>query len=264
MSGVADDVIDALHAVHDELAPVAGSLTGEQLTGPSAASRWSVAQVLSHLGSGAVITKATLDAAVAGRPNPGLDANRAVWARWDAMSPEEQRAGFLEADGELLAAYDALDDRARADLAVDLGFLPQPVDVATAGRFRLNEAALHSWDVRVALDPSARVHPDAVPLLLDQLGLMLGFLAKPATLGRRAVDVAVSLSEPTTSLGLHLEEARCALGEPATAPDARLTTSAEAWLRLTTGRLGPAYTPDDVTVSGTISLDTLREVFPGF
>ncbi|CCH78437.1 conserved hypothetical protein [Nostocoides japonicum T1-X7] len=264
MSGSADVVIDALHAVHDELAPVAGSLTSAQLTGPSAASEWTIAQVLSHLGSGAVIAKATLDAALAGDPNPGFDANREIWARWDSMTPEEQRAGFLEADDALLAAYDALDDRTRATLAIDVGFLPQPVDVATAGRFRLNEAALHSWDVRVALDPSAVVHPDAVRLLLDQLAAMIGFLAKPAALDGRVVDATLRLSAPDRSFGLHLEEGGCALGEPVAAPDAELTASAEAWLRLATGRLGRDHTPEDVTVSGDISLDTLRAVFPGF
>jgi hypothetical protein len=43
----------------------------------------------------------------------------------------------------------------RTDLQIDLGFLPTPVSVAVAGRMRLSEAALHSWDARVAFDETA-------------------------------------------------------------------------------------------------------------
>ena len=39
---------------------------------------------------------------------------------------------------------------------------------------------------------------------------------------------------------------------------------AEASARLTAGRLAPEYTPDGTTVDGVISLDDLRNVFPGF
>ena len=41
-------------------------------------------------------------------------------------------------------------------MRIDLGFLPEPVDVATAARFRLSEFALHQWDVEVALNASRR------------------------------------------------------------------------------------------------------------
>ena len=38
----------------------------------------------------------------------------------------------------------------------------------------------------------------------------------------------------------------------------------EAALRLISGRLRPAYTPSDVTVTGNVTLDELRAVFPGY
>ena len=37
-------------------------------------------------------------------------------------------------------------------------------------RMRLGEHTLHTWDVAVALDPSAQVSPDAIDLLVDGLG----------------------------------------------------------------------------------------------
>lgn len=259
----ADQVIAALHSGADQLVPVVRSLTPEQLTGPSAASEWTVAQVLSHLGSGAVITLAGLDAALAGRPNPGMEANQEVWGRWNAMSPQEQQDGFLAANADLLARYDSLDAGTRSTLTIDMGFLPQPVDLATAATFRLSEFSLHSWDVRVALDPTAVVHPDAVPLLLGQVGFMLGWIAKPAALDGATVNALVQVTDPDQEFGLTLGESS-SLGEVPAEPDATLELTAEAWLRLATGRLTAEHTPAGVGVTGALTLEQLRRVFPGF
>jgi len=264
MSSLADQVIAALHAGSDQLVPVVEGLTPDQVTGASATAQWDVSTVLGHLGSGAVIALAGLDASVAGTPNPGMEFNRSVWATWDAMAPGERVASFLTANAALLARYDSFDEQTRATQQVDLGFLPAPVDLATAARFRLNEFALHSWDVRVALDPAAVLQPDAVPLLLGGLPFMLGWLAKPAPLGGRTVRLRVDLAEPGSSFGLTLGDEPSMTAVPADAPDGILTLPAEAWLRLVTGRLAPTYTPDGVTVTGEVSLDTLRAVFPGF
>jgi uncharacterized protein (TIGR03083 family) len=268
VGGEADRMVEALHSGSDELVPLVKGLTTEQLTEPSAAAEWDLSQVLGHLGSGAVITQAVLESSLSGVPR-AADANQAVWARWDAMSPQERADGFLAANAELLARYDGLDAATRESLRVDMGFLPAPVDLATAARFRLSEFALHSWDVRVALDPKATVHADAVPLLLGQIGFVLGWLAKPAPLGGRTVSLLVRLTDLDRSFGVTLGESS-SIGDVPTEPDAVLTTPAEAWLRLAGGRLAPEHTPPGVEVTagtaGTaaIDLDTLRAVFPGY
>lgn len=259
----AREILHALQSGHDELAALVPTLTAQQLRGPSAASEWDVSQVLSHLGSGAVIGLATLRAALDGGSNPGMEANRAVWARWDAMSPEERAAGFVEADRALLAQYTSLDDETVAALRIDLGWMPQPVDVATAAKMRLNEVALHSWDVRVAFDDTATIHAEAVPLLLDQSLGMLAWLGKPAALDGREVTVAVHLHDPDQRFGLRIADVVTAVGEPA-APDAVLALPAEAWLRLAAGRLGPQHTPAGVEVTGPVDVALLRQVFPGY
>ena len=47
-------------------------------------------------------------------------------------------------------------------------------------------------------------------------------------------------------------------------PTASFTGPLEAAIRLIAGRLGPAYTPTDLTVTGNVTLEDLRTVFPGF
>src|SRR5687767_2110550 len=96
MTATADANIAALRSGFDQLATFVRGLSSEQLTGPSAASEWDISQVLSHLGSGAVIGLAVLEAALAGKPNPGNEFNKEVWSRWDAMTPAMRSAEFLK------------------------------------------------------------------------------------------------------------------------------------------------------------------------
>jgi uncharacterized protein (TIGR03083 family) len=263
MTSLADQVIAALRSGHDDLAAYAAELTEKDLTAPSGASEWDVAHVLSHLGSGAEISLATLDRAQTGAGSAPDGFNQSVWARWDAMGPLEHRDAFLAANGALVERYESLDEAARRDLRIDLGFLPAPISLGEAARLRLNEFALHTWDAKVGADPTVRVAPEAVPLLLDALVVLLGWIAEPDALGGRQAVLAVELSEPERAFGLELG-AKVALGDTPAEPAGVLRLPAEAWLRLITGRLKPAVTPAGAATDGPISLDDLRKVFPGF
>jgi uncharacterized protein (TIGR03083 family) len=264
MSERADRIIAALRGGHDHLASLVRGLGAADLTRGSGAAEWDVSQVLSHLGSGAEIGLATLEGALDGTGPGGADFNKSVWARWDAMSPAERAEGFVPANEALVARYEGLDARAREELRIDLGFLPAPVDLATAAGLRLSEFALHSWDVEVAFDPAAVLAPAATGPLLDQAGMLIGFLGKADALDGRQVRLAIRTTAPERSFGLHIGEA-VALGDEPAEPDAVLSAPAEWWLRLTTGRHAPAYTPEAVTLTGdALTLDDLRRVFPGF
>ncbi len=209
MTPLADRTIDADHRTYERLARLVGGLTDDQLTRPSGASEWTVAQVVSHLGSGAEITLDTLRAAQDGRERAG-DANEAVWARWNAMSPREQADGYLRAGRDLDRAFADLDPAQRAELRVPMGFLPEPAEIDLFTGMRLQEAALHAWDVEVAVDPSATVPADVADVLVDQylgpLGFMLGFTAKPDQLSDRPVSLVVRTTSPDRTLGLRLAE----------------------------------------------------------
>lgn len=261
MTPTPDATVAALRATHDDLAAVVRGLGDDQLLAPSGASEWPVAQVLSHLGSGAEIGLATLRAALTGDPVPG-GFNQSVWDRWNALTPRAQADGFLASDAALVEAVEALTPEQRVGLQVDLGFLPAPLPVGDYLGMRLNEAAQHSWDVRIASDEAATIEESTAVLLVEHhaagLGFMLGFTAKPDQLGR-----PTRLDLVPVGHDLVIEDS-VALVPSGGETDARFEGSADAVSRLLSGRLTAAHTPADVRVSGAVSLEDLRRVFPGY
>ncbi len=260
MTTLADRTIAALRDIHDDLAATVPGLSDEQLAGPSGAAEWPLAQVLSHMGSGAEIALAGLTAAVSG--TPAAESNETIWDRWNAMGPREQADGFLRSDAALVAAYEALTADQRESLAIDLGFLPAPLPLASVAGMRLNEAALHAWDVRIALDPAAGLSADAAQLLAEHfsggIAFLTGFLGKADALAKPAV-VAVQDS----GFGLVIGDG-VAVTATVSDPTATFAGPLESAVRLIGGRLTAEHTPDGVTVIGDVTLDDLRRVFPGF
>ncbi|MGW4912817.1 maleylpyruvate isomerase family mycothiol-dependent enzyme [Streptomyces sp. NPDC004270] len=264
MTDRADRTIDALRSGHDYLTAVVHGLASADLNRPSGASGWDVSQVLSHLGSGAEISLAVLEGALNATGTPDQDFNKAVWARWDGMSPIERAEGFVAANDALVSRYEGLDTQTRKELRIDLGFLPMAADAATVAGIRLTEFAHHTWDVEVAFDHEAPLLSTLTGLLLDQAGPFLDFLGKADALDARPVRIAVHTTAPERAFGLEVANSLTLTDVP-DQPDAVLNAPAEWWLRLTTGRHAPAHTPSEVSLASTsLTLDDLRRVFPGF
>jgi uncharacterized protein (TIGR03083 family) len=257
MTSLADRTIAALRANHDALAALVPTLTADQLTGPSGASEWTIAQALSHLGSGAEITRQPI-AVAAGEQVEAAD-NQTIWARWDGSTPAEQAAGFVEHDAAYLATVEALSAEQLDRLQVDLGFLPAPVPLVVALGMRLNEVANHAWDVRVGVDPSATVDAGSAELLIELFGgplsFLLGFSSKPDQ-----VEQEVRLAIPGG--GIEITDAVTVSSQVAD-PTASFDGPAEAVVRLLSGRLRAPYDAG-VAVSGNVTLDELRRAFPGY
>ena len=91
--------IAALRSGHDSLAEFVAGASADDLARRSMATEWSVAQVLSHLGSGAEI-------GLAGRTGEAIE-NEAVWARWNAKRPEDMASSFVEADEALVSWWES-------------------------------------------------------------------------------------------------------------------------------------------------------------
>ncbi|BBH68393.1 hypothetical protein ACTI_50780 [Actinoplanes sp. OR16] len=261
MTTLAGRTIAALRSEHDDLAALVPTLSADQLTGPSGASEWTIADVLSHLGSGAEITLAGFRAAVGEADEPGPDFNQSVWDRWNATAPQDQATGSIASNEALVAALESVPEESHEELLVRT-FLPEPVPLASFAALRLSEVAPHTWDVRAGLDPAATVAAGSAEVLAENLsgglGFLIGFIAKPKEAPEPAV---VEISG--TAYRIVIDEAvRLTTDDvPATAA---FTGSLEAALRLIYGRLSARHTAPGVEVTGNITLDELRAVFPGF
>lgn len=148
------------------------------------------------------------------------------------------------------------------DLKVAIGFLPEPLTLASFAAMRLSEVAPHVWDVRAGVDPAASLTAASAVLLAehlgDGLGFLLSFIAKPAAVGEHAV-----LDVGGMPYRIVLDDS-ARLTTQALPGTATFTGPLESAVRLIYGRLTPKHTPADVAVTGNVSLDQLRPVFPGF
>jgi uncharacterized protein (TIGR03083 family) len=227
-------------------------LSPEELRAPAYPSEWTIADVLSHLGSGAEIFTRWVEQALGGpeaNPTP-------IWDAWNAKNPDAKAADALRADRALLGRLDALSDDERERLTFQMG--PLTVDHAGLIRLRLNEHTLHTWDIAVVADPAAALPPDAAAIVLEALPMIAGYTAKPTGSTRR-LHLRTSAPEHSFVVDLSTDAVVFSRSEGSAVPDLELP--AEALVRLVYGRLDPAHTP---AVRGSeADLDELRAVFPG-
>jgi len=253
----ADVLLAAVRNSRARLVETVTRLTPEQLRTQSYDTEWSIAQVLSHIGTGSVLFKLILQAGLDGEPAPAMDLMRPVWDEWNAKSPEQQAHDGLAADGEYLAALESLNAQQRADWQLDL--FGENRDFLNLLTMRVGEHAVHTWDVVVALDPSASLAPDAVDILIDTLRPLAG-VGKPLD---QQLVIGVETDNPTRNFVLTVDADGATL-EPLDArsdADRLLALPAEAFVRLLYGRLDPEHTPP--TADDPI-LEVLRHVFVGF
>jgi uncharacterized protein (TIGR03083 family) len=256
-------LIGILRNSHNRLAALVQPLGPDQLRAQSYDTDWTVAQVLSHLGSGAEIATLGLSVALSGTGQIDQAAWPPIWDAWNNRTPEAQAADCLTWDEQHVSRLEQLTDEELAGIRLD--FFGRTLDAAGLVRMRLSEHAMHTWDVAVAFDPAATVLPEAVPEALAQISQLLSFVAKPAGDTFRARvrttspdgDYLLDVGEPVS-----LSSWADSTGLDSAGVDGTIELPAEALLRLLYGRLDPAHTPA-YSADG-IDLDRLRAVFPGF
>ena len=246
--------LSALAGSVQHLRDIAEPLDSAQLRSRGYPSEWAIADVLSHVGSGAVIMQRRLDDSLAGRATDDAFAP-SVWDDWNAKSPEAKAKDALAADRALLDRIESLSDEERDRLQFSMG----PITVGFEGfvGMRLNEHTLHTWDVEVALDPDATLDDDATQLVVDGLEMIARYTGKPSGVVH---DVTVRTSDPTRhfTVSLGTDSVSFTPGGSTGTPDLELP--AEALIRLVYGRLDPDHTP---TGPDPELLEELRGVFPG-
>lgn len=272
--------IDVLRGSQQRLASLVGSLSPGQLRGQSYDTEWSIAHVLSHLGSQAEIARVGLARVLAGEEPLTLEDFRRIWAVWDARDPDEQAARSLAEDARYVTSLDQLSDEQLDGIHTQM--FGMEFDAAGLVALRLGEHAVHSWDVAVSFDPAATVAADCVALLVDRLAWVSGRAGKfPGEHARVSIHTSVpdrefllAVADPVSLTAITPGPGGSApAGQPsadqvpadeASADQAgRIEMPAEALLRLVYGRLDPRHTPPVKVISGQVSLDLLRRTFPG-
>ena len=251
--------VRALRASHDKLSGIVAGLDADDLRKQSYAKDWSIAQVLSHLGSGAEIALLNLNAGLTGGDPPKQEDYQAIWDVWNARSPQDQAAESIAANEALVERIESLSQE-QLD-AFRAAMFGMTLDATTVMRMRLSEHAVHTWDVAVALDPSARVAPYAIDLLIDGMSPMMRWM------GKQAADpqvIAITTTEPARTFTLDTGGVTMTPGTGDAEASGSLDLTAEALLRLVYGRVDDSAVASGEVQASDVDLADLRVVFPGF
>jgi len=247
--GALEALVQVIGASAQRLADLVEQLSPEHLRQQAYPSEWTVADVLSHLGSGGTIMRLRLD---------GEEGDmQAIWDEWNAKDPEAQAEDSLLADDLLQERLYALTAEDQDNMRFAMG--PAELDLLTFLALRLNEHSLHTWDVAVTLDATATLPEDEAALIVDTLPMIVRWAGKP-TGTERDLSIRTVSPDRAFALALRADGVSLSAGDPVDKPD--LVLPAEALIRLVYGRLDPDHTPRGIVGVG--HLDELRQAFPGF
>ena len=253
-AALTDEALDALRQSVERLHGLVAPMDDAQLEVQAYPKEWRVAEVLSHIGSSAVIGSERFTRGLRGESIADAFAP-AVWEAWNAKSPRAKADDALVADHALLDQLLGATAAEQSSFAVSMG--PMPFDFGGLVGLRLNEHTLHTWDIEVVANPAAALAPSGTRLVIDNLELIGRFTGKAQSDGRA---LNVHTTDPDRDFTVTTGPDAVALA-PGSGGDPELTIPAEAFIRLVYGRLDPAHTP---AVDGDAALiDQLRATFPG-
>jgi uncharacterized protein (TIGR03083 family) len=245
--------LDALEVSVAHLRAITEPMDESQYVASAYPTEWTVADVMSHLGSGAIISKRRIDDILEGRET-APQFNQSVWDVWNSKTPHAQVTDALDADRALLTRLLEMTPEERGRYTFNLG--PMTFDFEGAVRLRLGEHAVHTWDIEESLDAQSTLLLEAVPFLIDNLDLLIRFTAKST--GDHTLHIRTTEPERELALTQSGDSVTLKAVEGLAAFDLELP--AEAFVRLAYGRLDEQHTPAGVDPT---HLDELRRVFPG-
>jgi uncharacterized protein (TIGR03083 family) len=174
---------------------------------------------------------------------------------WNAKEPTGKRDDALAADAALLARIEAVTPEERSAFSFAMGRMA--FGFAEFVGMRLNEHALHTWDVEVAGDPAATIPQPVAALVADNLGLIARFTARPTG---DTTTITVATRQPARGFTVELTPDSVTFGPSSVTGTPDVELPAEAFARLVYGRLDEEHTPPG---DHGPALDVLRRVFPG-
>ncbi len=192
---------------------------------------WRVYQVIAHLASGARILGGSLAQWFDGGPPMTSEEMQRIWARANALTPDQMQGEYRDAVQDYVARLDALpSDAGSREVEMFLGRRP----VRDMLLLRLHEVALHTWDVLAARDRTARIPAEAVDALRP-IQLQLRALRTPALLAGKRVRLRSSERSWQALLDFHGDKP-AVRDDPAAAADLTVEAPDEELCRLLGGR----------------------------
>jgi uncharacterized protein (TIGR03083 family) len=256
MDATVQELVAGLRESHDRLRGLVKGLRDGDVARPAYPSEWTIADTLSHLGSGAEITSLILGRARAGKDEPVQADYVEIWDRWNAKSPMQQATEAIDSDTALVKECEALDPAALPALSAYGGTMRLTDFLA----MRLDEHVVHTWDVEAGLDPSATIDPARLPYLLDRLGRVADRSAVPTD---EPWTVRVAVTDPPDRFRLSLAETASLTRDPEPGqPD--LVLPAGSFVRLVFGRLRSSEIDGLVDVETQGLLRRLHATFKGY
>ena len=168
--------IDLVKNLASSISARAGSLTPEQLALPSACSEWQVQDVVAHLIGGANRQIEGMTRGRDGDSGPPPESTQADISAAAALGSQRDMHWRESLGDGLLAAFD--DYYARLYEVLDT-FHPDGWDTLCWHQrrgampaweyieLRIQELAIHDWDMRKALEPNPSLNPDCIDTLLS-------------------------------------------------------------------------------------------------
>jgi len=222
-----------------------GELTPEQWESPSACSEWQVQDVVSHLIGGAERQAESMDRGLGGDSNPPAGFVPPQPAELSATNAQRDIDRRNQLSGHFLESFDdsyeklhlQFDEFAKTSWDTLCWHVRRGAMTAAAYvELRIQELAIHDFDIRSAFQPNAGLDPDCVPVLLDMTPRWLGMCFRP--LDRLSEPLVYNFNVESQNYWLTVSGDEFQMDSVA-APKADLSLSAtgEQFLLFTYGRL---------------------------
>ena len=248
------DRVHVLRSSVEHLRSIVDRIESADHTSSAFPTEWSIADTLSHLGSSAVIMRRNFEDAI-GRSTPDAQFNQSVWDDWNSKAPADQVADALLADEALLESLESITEAQRNDFHFSMG--PLNLDFNGFVGLRINEHALHTWDVEVTLDPEARLSSEAAGEIIDTLHIIVRFAGKA---NGETKELRIRTIDPSRDFTLVFTADSVSLDDAEHDETVDLELPAEAFVRLIYGRLDVRNAPAGINE---LHLENLQKAFPG-
>jgi len=223
-------------------------LTLDEWELPSACSEWRVRDVVSHLIGGAERQAESMERGRGGDSNPPAGFSILDPAELSAINAKRDIDRSNQLEGRSLELFDVSYaklhqefDQYQGDSWKMLawharrGAMPASAYV----ELRIQELAIHDYDIRSSFQSDVGLDPESVPILLDMTPRWLRMCFRPSDRLTRPVVYCFNVGSETYRIGVSGDEFAMEIGD-ATQADLSLSASSEDYLLFTYGRLSAA------------------------